>query len=81
MSGLLIGRRKKKVKFCGISRDKFMEKTADCMEIFGANFTEKRSVKIGQFCGNFLGKFHWKAKNKNAAILPFCFGKINDEKW
>ena len=46
-----------KVKFRGIFRDKFAEKSADCTGVFGANFTEKQSVKNGRFCGYFQGKF------------------------
>ena len=38
--GLLIGQGKK-VKFCGILRAKFTEKSANFTGIFGANFTKK----------------------------------------
>ena len=46
-----------KVKFGGIFRDRFAEKSADLAGVFGANFTEKESVKNGRFCGYFQGKF------------------------
>ena len=47
-TGLLIGP-KKKSQISRIFRDRFAA-------ILGANFTEKQSVKNGQFHGNFLGK-------------------------
>ena len=55
-SGLLTGRGRKRQ----ISRDftdKFAEKMADFTGVFGANFTKKQSVKNGEFCGYFQGKF------------------------
>ena len=56
LAGLLIGlRRKSQIR--GIFRDKFVEKSADFAGVFGANFTEKQSVKNGRFCGYFQGKF------------------------
>ena len=36
---------KKKVKFCGIFRDKITENLADFAGIFGANLARKQSVK------------------------------------
>ena len=51
-AGLLIGH-EKKVKFRTIFRDKFAEKSVDFAGIFGANFTEKQSVKNGRFYGYF----------------------------
>ena len=39
-------KREKKVKFCGIFRDRFTE-------IFGASFSEKQTVKNGQFVAFF----------------------------
>ena len=47
----------KKVKFHGIFRGKFTEKSADFAAIFGANFAKILLVKKGQFCGYFQGKF------------------------
>ena len=41
-------------KFRGTFRDKFTEKSTDFVEIFGANFGEKQSVKYSRFFG---GKF------------------------
>ena len=49
------------VKFHGIFRDKFAEKTADFAGIFKASFAEKRLVKNGQFRESFPSKFRWKA--------------------
>ena len=60
LSGLLVGRGKK-VKFRGIFRDKFAEKTADFAGIFEASFAEKRLVMSGGFRESFLSKFRWKA--------------------
>ena len=45
----LLKSRGKKVKFRGIFKDKFAEKTADFAGIFEASFTEKRLVKNGRF--------------------------------
>ena len=59
-SGLLVGRGKK-VKFRGIFRDKFAEKTADFAGILETSFTEKQLVKNGRFRENFPSKFRWKA--------------------
>ena len=56
LAGLLIGLGRKSQ----ISRDfrqKFAEKSANFAGVFGANFTEKQSVKNGRFCGYFQGKF------------------------
>ena len=58
--GLLVGHGKK-VKFRGIFRDKFTEKTADFAGIFEASFAEKRLIKNGRFCESFPSKFRWKA--------------------
>ena len=54
-AGVLIGRRKK-VKFCGIFRGKFAEKSTDFEGIFGANLAKNQSVKKGRFWGYFWGK-------------------------
>ena len=43
----------KKVKFRGIFRDKFAEKSTDFAGIFEANRAENQSVKKGRFCGYF----------------------------
>ena len=59
-TGLLVGRGKK-VKFCGIFRDKFAEKTADFAGILEASFAGKRLVKNGRFRESFPSKFRWKA--------------------
>ena len=50
----------KKVKFCGIFRDKIAEKSADF-----AGFRE-----------NFWGKLGWKAINKKTADFVVIFGQI-----
>ena len=42
-------RQRKKVKFRGIFRDKFPEKSADFAGMFGANFAENQSVKKADF--------------------------------
>ena len=55
LAGLLIGLGRK-VKFLGIFRDKFAEKSADFAGVFGVNFTEKQSVKNGRFSGYLQGK-------------------------
>ena len=55
-SGLLIGRGKK-VKFCGIFRDKIAEKSADFAGIFGTNLAGKQSVKKRRILCFFQGKF------------------------
>ena len=56
--------RAKKVKFCGIFRDKFAEKSADFVGTCGS-FRGKRhpkqSVKNGRFYGYFQGKFRKKS--------------------
>ena len=52
---------RKKVKFCRIFRDKFVEKMADFAGIFEASFAEKRLVNNGRFHGRFPSKFCWKA--------------------
>ena len=46
-----------KVKFGGIFRDKFAEKSANFAGVFGANFTKKESIKNGWFRGYFQGTF------------------------
>ena len=56
LAGLLIGLERKS-QISRIFRDKFAEKSADFAGVFGANFTEKQSVKNGRFCGYFQGKF------------------------
>ena len=49
------------VKFHGIFRDKFVDKSANFAGIFEANFTKKQLVKNGQFCSYFQGKFRYKS--------------------
>ena len=56
LAGLLIGLGRKS-PISRDFRDKFTEKLADFAGVFGANFTEKQSVKNGRFCGYFQGKF------------------------
>ena len=46
-----------KVKFRGIFRVKFAEKSANFAGVFEANFTKKESIKNGWFHGYFQGKF------------------------
>ena len=50
-TGLLIAH-DEKFKFCGILKDKCMEK----IDLFWGKFRWKRSVQNGWFCCNFLGK-------------------------
>ena len=56
LAGLLIGLGRKS-QISREFRDKFVEKSADCAGVFGANLDEKQSVKNDQFCGYFQGKF------------------------
>ena len=49
-------RLRKKVKFHGIFRGKFAEKSTNFAGIFGANLAENQSVKKSRFCGYFQGK-------------------------
>ena len=55
-TGPLIGRRKK-VKFRGIFRDKFEEKTVDFMEKFRTNFTAKQWLKKANCAEIFWANF------------------------
>ena len=72
LAGLLIGLGRKS-QICGIFRDKFTEKSTDFAGVFGANFTEKQSVKkptilwlfsrqisleIDQFCADQISLFN-----------------------
>ena len=51
----------KKVKFCGIFRDKIVEKSAVfagiSREFLGTNLAGKQLVKNGGFCGYFQANF------------------------
>lgn len=51
-------RLQKKSNFVGFSSSNLQENS-----LFWAHFAEKWPVKNGQFCGNFLGMFRWKAFN------------------
>ena len=51
-------RLQKKSNFVGFSLSNLQENS-----LFWAHFAEKWPVKNGQFCGNFLGMFCWKAFN------------------
>ena len=51
----------KKVKFRGIFRGKFAEKSTDFTGIFAANLAENQSVKTGRFCGYFPGKLRQRS--------------------
>ena len=55
-AGLLIGHGQK-VKFRGIFRGKFAEKSTDFAGIFRANLAENQSVKKGRLCGYFRENF------------------------
>ena len=55
-TGLLIAH-DEKFKFCGILKDKCMEK----LTYFGANFAENDQYKMGDFVVIFWAKFCWKA--------------------
>ena len=57
-------RLRKKVKFHGIIRDKFVKISANFKGIFGANFAEKhvQLVKNSRFCGYFQEKL---ARNRS----------------
>ena len=53
--------RKKKSNFVGFLEANSQKNWPISWEFrgsFGANFTKKQSVKNGQFCGYFQGKFH-----------------------
>ena len=70
IAGLLVGRGKK-VKFHGIFRDKFAERTAD----FAGIFAEKRLIKNGQFRESFPNNFRWKAIQWFCADLRDVFNE------
>ena len=65
MAGLLVGRGKKKSQISQAFQGQIRKKTGrfrrNFAGIFGASFTEKRSVKNGRYRDSFLGKFRWKA--------------------
>lgn len=62
-TGLLIGHKKIIPTFVGFAESNLQKNSqfhTEFAEIFGANFSEKWSVKNSWFHGNFLGIFQWK---------------------